>query len=176
LIVTTQPAAPVGDGGVLAVQPAVTVEDAFGNVVTNNISITNAAVQNTWTLGGTKIVTTSAGVATFSGLTAFSTNAVVGATMSFTSGALTVTSSSFNIPAPVKSLLGGAGFAGGKLTFSFTNITGLSYSVLATNNLTAPVTNWPVVGTAVEGPAGTYRFTNSTPATNGQQYYILRQP
>jgi len=52
----------------------------------------------------------------------------------------------------------------------------LSFSVLATNNLTDPRTSWPVIGQAVEGPAGTYKFTNSAPATNDLQYYILRQP
>jgi hypothetical protein len=60
--------------------------------------------------------------------------------------------------------------------FSFTNATGASFSVLATNNLSAPKTNWPVVGHAVESPAGSgnYQFTNS-PLTN-MQFYILRQP
>jgi len=134
-------------------------------------------VQNTWTLGGTKIVTTSAGVATFTGLTAASTNAVTGATMSFVSGALTTTSASFNIPAPIKSTLGGVKIIGGNMVFNFTNITGLSYSVLATNNLTAPVATWPVIGAAVESPAGSgsYQYTNAA-ATNSHIFYILRQP
>jgi hypothetical protein len=175
LVITTQPAAPVADGGVLVTQPVVKVEDLYGNVVTNNISITNAAVQNTWTLGGTKTVTTSAGIAAFAGLTAFSPTAVTGATMSFTSGSLTATSLPFNIPAPISTYIGGVTSGGGNFAFSFTNATGLSFSILATNNITAPRTNWPVVGTAVEGPAYTYKYTNSTP-TNAQQYYIIRQP
>jgi hypothetical protein len=52
----------------------------------------------------------------------------------------------------------------------------LSFSVLATNVLTASETNWPVVGQAVESPAGSgnYQFTNSS-ATN-LQFFILRQP
>jgi hypothetical protein len=63
------------------------------------------------------------------------------------------------------------------LTFSFTNATGLSFSVLTTNDLTAPIVTWPVVGQAVESPAGSgsYQYTNSA-ATNTQSYYILRQP
>ncbi len=89
-----------------------------------------------------------------------------------------MTSSAFNIPAPIHSNLVGVKLTGGKLTFSFTNATGLSFSVLATNDLTAPKTNWPVVGPAVESPAGSgkYQFTNSIPATNSRLYYILRQP
>jgi hypothetical protein len=178
LVITTQPKGPLGSGGVLTNQPVVKVIDAYGNTVTSAANITAAAGQSTWTLGGTATVATSSGIATFAGLTAFSTNAVAAATINFSSGALSVGSASFGIPVPIASLLGGAALPGGKLAFSFTNITGLNFSVLATNNITAPKTNWPVVGTAVESPAGsgTYRFTNSAPATNGALFYLLRQP
>ena len=60
--------------------------------------------------------------------------------------------------------------------FNFTNAPGLSFSVLATNNITAPKTNWPVIGTAVESSAGQYQFTDPNPATNTARFYILRQP
>ncbi|MGO8766626.1 MAG: hemoblobin-interacting domain-containing protein [Limisphaerales bacterium] len=64
------------------------------------------------------------------------------------------------------------------LNFTFTNFTGLSFSVLATNNIAAPVSTWPVIGTATENPPGSgqYQFTDPNPATNSAQYYILRQP
>jgi hypothetical protein len=76
------------------------------------------------------------------------------------------------------SILGGVSLSGGGLQFTFTNVTGLNFSVLATNNLTAPTTNWPVIGTAVENPAGSghYQFIDSNPATNASLFYILRQP
>jgi hypothetical protein len=62
--------------------------------------------------------------------------------------------------------------------FSFTNVTGLSFSIRATNNLSAPKAAWPVIGTATENPAGTgnYQFTDPSPATNSSRYYILSQP
>ncbi len=77
-----------------------------------------------------------------------------------------------------QSLLNGVSLNGGNLTFAFTNGTGLSFSVLATNNLTAPVSTWPVVGAAVENPSGSghYQFLAPYPATNSAQFYILRQP
>jgi len=61
--------------------------------------------------------------------------------------------------------------------FTFTNAPGLSFSVLATNDITAPKTSWPVIGHPVESPAGSgnYQYTN-TAATNSQLFYILRQP
>ena len=78
-----------------------------------------------------------------------------------------------NVPS---SILGGVKLSGGNMIFSFTNFTGLSFSVLATNNVAAPITNWPVVGQAIESPSGSgnYQFTNSA-ATNNM-FYILRQP
>jgi hypothetical protein len=181
LVITKQPTAPAADGGLLAAQPIVVVKDSLGNTVTNNVSITAAPALPapiTWTLGGTKTITTSGGTATFAGLTAFSTNSVAGAAIKFTTGSLSVTNTSlFNIPAPIQSTLGGASVASGKMAFTFTNSTGLSFSILATNDLTAPVATWPVVGAAVESPAGSgnYTYTNSAP-TNSALYFILRQP
>jgi len=180
LAISTQPKAPTADGAALATQPVVLVEDQNGNTVTTASSSIVAQVgAGSWTLGGTTTKAASSGKATFSGLTAFGNSAVTGATISFTSTGLTgVTSSTFNIPAPIHSLLNGAKVASGnKFAFAFTNITGLSFSVLATNTLAAPVSTWPVVGTTVESPAGSgnYSYTNSTPGTN-LLFYILRQP
>jgi hypothetical protein len=67
---------------------------------------------------------------------------------------------------------------GGKFVFQFTGTSGLTnYNVLATNNIAAPRATWPIVGAAVESPAGSgvYLFTNSAP-TSGQLFYSIRQP
>jgi len=71
----------------------------------------------------------------------------------------------------------GAG-ASATASFSFTNAPGLSFSILATNDISAPRTTWPVVGTVTDNPAGSghYQFTDPNPATNTARYYILRQP
>ena len=63
-------------------------------------------------------------------------------------------------------------------SFSFTNASGLNFSICATNDLTAPIATWPVIGTAVETPAssGQYQFSDPSPATNATRFYILRQP
>jgi heme-binding protein Shr len=182
LAVTTQPAAPTANGGILVTQPVVKVEDLYGNVVTNSsASIVATVGAGAWTIGGNATNNAVLGTATFTNLTATSTAAVTGATISFNSAGLAgATSSGFNIVAPASypPNLGGVTLSGGKLTFSFTNVTGLSFSVLATNNVTAPLTNWPVIGTATESPSGSgnYQFTNSAPATNGSLFFILRQP
>jgi hypothetical protein len=81
-----------------------------------------------------------------------------------------------NIAGVTRPTLGGFSLTGGALTFSFTSTPGLSFSVLATNNVTAPLATWPVVGTVTEGPAGHYQFTDPNAATNPQTYYTVRQP
>ena len=62
-------------------------------------------------------------------------------------------------------------------SFTFTNGPYLKFSVLATNDIAAPKASWPVIGTAVESPAGSgnYQFTDPNP-TNAARFYRLRQP
>lgn len=176
--ITTQPTAPVANGLALAAQPVVVVQDIYGNTITTATSNILAQVgSGTWTLGGTTTRAAVAGVATFTGLTASSVAAVNGATIQFTSAGLTsVTSSTFNIPSPQPSNITGAAITGGKFKLGFTNSPGLTFSVLATNSLTAPRATWPVIGQAVEGPAGQYNFTNSAPVTNSPLFFLIRQP
>lgn len=175
LIVSKQPVAPKADGGALATQPTVTVEDAASDVLLVSSNITATASQGTWTLAGNSAIVSKNGVTTYTNLAAFSSSAITGAKITFTTGPLSVQSSSFNIPAPIYSVMRGANSASGNFAFTFTNITGLSYSVLATNNIAVPLP-WPVIGTATESPAGSgiYKFTNSV-GTNTQFYYLLKQ-
>ena len=177
LVITTQPTAPKADGAPLNKQPVVTVEDSAGDVIFMATNVTAAATQPTWTLGGVTNITGSSGVMTFTNLSAFSASAVGGATITFNCGTLSAISTpSFNIPAPIYSTLKKANIANGGFAFTFTNATGLAYSVLGTNDIAAPVSTWPVIGTTIESPAGSgiYGFTN-TVGTNGQFYYLLRQ-
>ena len=63
-------------------------------------------------------------------------------------------------------------------SFSFTNAPGLTFSVRATNNIAAPKAAWPVIGAAVENPAGSgnYQFTDPNPSTNSALYYRISVP
>ncbi|HEV2692519.1 MAG TPA: hemoblobin-interacting domain-containing protein, partial [Verrucomicrobiae bacterium] len=95
LVILTQPAAPSADGAVLATQPVVVVEDSLGNIVSaSTASVTAAPAQSGWNLGGTASKAAVSGTVTFTGLTAFSTNALSGATIAFTSSGLTSATSS----------------------------------------------------------------------------------
>ncbi len=82
------------------------------------------------------------------------------------------------IASNVGSILSGVTLNNGVVSFTFTNYPGLTFSVLGTNDLTAPINTWPVIGAAEESPAGSgqYQFTDPNPATNSTLFYILRQP
>jgi len=103
LAINIQPTAPTVNGAALSTQPVIGVRDQYGNAVSTSsaaISATNNGA-TTWTLGGNTTVNSVNGVATFTGLTATSAELVAGATITFaSSGLISVTSTSFNIPAP----------------------------------------------------------------------------
>jgi photosystem II stability/assembly factor-like uncharacterized protein len=67
---------------------------------------------------------------------------------------------------------------GGSFRFSFTNLSGLSFTVLGTTNLALPWTNWNVLGSALESPAGSgnYQFTDFQATNNATGFYRVRSP
>jgi hypothetical protein len=88
LAMKTEPSTPVEAGAVFSTQPAVYVEDTYGNVVTTDSSTVTATVgTGTGPLTGTTTATASSGVATFSGLAA-PTTVQTGLKLTFTDGSL----------------------------------------------------------------------------------------
>ena len=77
------------------------------------------------------------------------------------------------IPSPH---LTGVALAGGGFQFSFTNTPGVSYTVLVSTNLTAPLSNWTVLGAPIESPAGHFQFTDTSGTGGGQQFFRVRSP
>ena len=67
----------------------------------------------------------------------------------------------------------------GHFQFSFTNNspgTNLTFTVLSTTNVTAPLTNWTVVGTASSIAPNLFQFTDPQPASSQRYYSVLSQP
>ena len=120
LAITTQPTAPVVNGGVLGTQPVVVVQDQYGNTVTTATSNIVAQVgAGAWTIGGTTANVAVSGVSTYTDLTAKSVTPVTGATIAFASTGLTgVTSAGFNLPAPVPTNVVFLGVAAGDASSS----------------------------------------------------------
>jgi hypothetical protein len=83
----------------------------------------------------------------------------------------------FTTTAVSRPTLGGATMlANGGFQFTFTNTPGLSFRVLATNDISAPVSTWPALGSATEVTAGHYSFTHNLANTNSRYFYILVNP
>ncbi len=65
--------------------------------------------------------------------------------------------------------------SGGDLHLTFTSSPGGSFRVWFTTNLAVPFSNWSVLGTPTEGPAGQYQFVDQT-TNNAQRFYRISSP
>jgi len=61
---------------------------------------------------------------------------------------------------------------------SFTNQSGVNFTVLGTTNLAIPFTNWTVMGPAVESPVGSgnYQYYDNQNTKASTRYYRVRSP
>ena len=160
LAMKTQPNAPATNGDVLATQPAIYIQDQYGNNTTSTLSVTASVGSGSWTIGGTSSVAAVAGTTTFSGLTATSSSSVTGATISFSCGALTgVTSSTFNIPAPGAAIMVGSITAFSDQTVT-TESSEKSYTVSGSNLGANNITITPPVGFQISLTSGTGFVSN----------------
>lgn len=66
----------------------------------------------------------------------------------------------------------------GAFHFAFTNLTGASFTVRASTNITLPFAQWSNLGGPVESPAGSgqFQFTDSQATNNSQRYYRVTSP
>lgn len=62
----------------------------------------------------------------------------------------------------------------GSFQFAFTNSVGALFGVLATTNLSLPLTNWTPLGGVVEISPGQFQFTDLQATNNPQQFYLIR--
>jgi len=95
-----------------------------------------------------------------------------------TAGAdMTFTTTSGQTPTGI-TLAGSVTLAGGAFQLSFTNLSGLGFTLLATTNLAVPFADWTVLGAAVESPAGSgnYQFTDTRNTNNATEFYRVRSP
>jgi hypothetical protein len=64
----------------------------------------------------------------------------------------------------------------GNVQFSFNNLSGLSFTVLASTNVAAPLNTWVNLGSAVEASPGTFQFTDTQATNYPQRFYQVRGP
>jgi hypothetical protein len=81
-----------------------------------------------------------------------------------------------NVPLPARTRLTGEQQVNGAFQFNFTNSPGALFAVLATTNLSLPLTNWTQLGGVVEVTPGQFQFTDPSATNNAQRFYLLLTP
>ncbi len=66
--------------------------------------------------------------------------------------------------------------ADGTFRLGFTNTPGAKFSVLGSANPSTPITNWTVLGSAIEISPGQFQFTDLQTTNVPQRFYIIRSP
>ena len=85
--------------------------------------------------------------------------------------------SSFLIPTPLGGFsLKNLSLGPGGIHFSFTNVPGTHFTILTSTNALLPLGNWVASGTALEGPSGSFQFTETNAASSTRRFYRPRSP
>jgi len=64
----------------------------------------------------------------------------------------------------------------GAFNFNFTNRPGASFTVLASSNLTLPLSNWMVLGPPTETASGQFQFSHAQATNYPRLFYCIRSP
>ena len=178
---------PAAYGAALIPPPILTAQN--GAVASAPFSVTNTPDDSGWrsaitgiTVNGSPLPSaaydkTQPGKIVFNSSQSSLLQAAGAKTIAFTATGYSANSVVQTLAAVPQSTLVGVSVGGGNLKFTFTNATGLSFSVRGTNNIAVP-RPWPVIGTPTENPPGSghYQFTDPNLATNSALFYYLSQP
>jgi hypothetical protein len=160
LLVSSEPVAPTGNGGTLVAQPKLVIVDQYNNITSSGtagvVASVTASPNGAWSFGAGSGVTVALtnGIAAFTNLSATSSAAVSVANITFAVTGLpysSLTSSNFNIPAPVT-----AGFIPGDLAVEQQDLVtaNSTFSMLElspTVSNSVPVNVFPVPATGSNG-------------------------
>ncbi len=80
------------------------------------------------------------------------------------------------LPPPAPSLTSVTVLGNGSFRLSFTNTPGYTFTVLGATNIALALSNWTVLGSVTDAPAGSYQFTDSTAPANTRRCYLVRWP
>jgi hypothetical protein len=155
---------PTNDGSILAIDGTQSVNQK--SLVTNNLALSTpwqpgAALWLIWSIN-------FYGQGTGQGYAVDNVNFSASVLPSTLVQPIKIDGSSFKI-------IGSGGSAAA--SFSFTNAPGLTFSVRATNNITAPRSTWPVIGTITDSlTSGLYQFVDPNSSTNSTLFYIISEP
>jgi GH25 family lysozyme M1 (1,4-beta-N-acetylmuramidase) len=83
---------------------------------------------------------------------------------------------SYLIPAPAPTFHFQTAFNAGGFNLSFSNTPGTHFTLLAATNATTPLTNWTVVGAAVEVSPGQFQAADPGATNSARKFYRVRSP
>ena len=81
-----------------------------------------------------------------------------------------------SVPVPVSTTLTAAQALANGFQFAFTNSVGALFGVLATTNLSLPLSQWTALGGVIEISPGQFQFTDSQATNNLQRFYRAYSP
>ena len=64
----------------------------------------------------------------------------------------------------------------GMFQFTYSNVIGAPFTVLGSPDSSLPLSNWPLLGPAIEAPPGQFQFTDSQGPGQTQRFYRVRSP
>ena len=64
----------------------------------------------------------------------------------------------------------------GACALTFSNLSGAPFTVLGATDLSLPLSNWAVLGQALEIVPGQFQFTDLEATNNSQRFYRVRSP
>ncbi len=79
-------------------------------------------------------------------------------------------------PPPSPALTSSVSLPGGLFRFNFTNVTPISFTVLASTDVTLPKSNWTALGSATVISPGVYQFTDAQATNFPLRFYQVRSP
>lgn len=101
---------------------------------------------------------------------------LVGLNNAGTTAGADLTFTTASVPALNFTLAGSMQSPGGGFQLRFTNLSGLSFTVLGATNVALPLSNWTALGAPTEAPAGQYQYTDSQTTNNPRRFYRVRSP
>ena len=81
-----------------------------------------------------------------------------------------------SVPIPTTTVLTDAKKTTNGFQFAFTNSPGAIFGVLASTNLTLPLTNWTVLGGVTEIAPGQFQFIDPQATNNPKRFFLIRSP
>jgi hypothetical protein len=82
----------------------------------------------------------------------------------------------FTVPVPPIQLAGATLQPSRSIQFGFTNVSGLSFTAIATTNLLAPSTNWTRIGPVTETAPGQFQFSSPIDTNVKERFYRITSP